>query len=248
MSNERPTLMFRILKKILYTFYPKTTVHGAENLPDESVIIVANHSQMHGPIICEKFLPFDSYTWCTGEMMKLREVPAYAYKDFWSAKPKVLRPFYKVLSYIIAPVSVCVFNNAHTISVYHDARCISAFKETMQKLNDNNNVVIFPECYDEHNHIVHDFQENFINIARMYYRKTGRCLCFAPMYIAPKLHSVYIGKPIRYNPDENFDEHKESIRSYLMDSITQIAVSLPIHTVVPYPNISKKHYPKNKEN
>ena len=31
----------------------------------------------------------------------------------------------------------------------------------------------------------------------------------------------------------------------LMDEITQMAVALPEHTVVPYPNIPKKAYPKN---
>ena len=31
----------------------------------------------------------------------------------------------------------------------------------------------------------------------------------------------------------------------LMDDITRMAVSLPEHTVVPYPNIPKKDYPKN---
>jgi hypothetical protein len=30
-----------------------------------------------------------------------------------------------------------------------------------------------------------------------------------------------------------------------MDAITEIAVRQPEHTVVPYPNIPKKQYPKN---
>ncbi len=247
MSSKKSPLFYRFLKKALYTFYPKTTTYGAENLPDEAVIIVGNHSQLHGPIIAEKFLPVERYTWCAGEMMKLTEVPAYAYKDFWSGKPKFARPFYKLLSYLIAPLSSYIFTHANTIAVYHDARCITAFKETVKRLNEGKSVVIFPECYDEHNNIVHCFQDNFISVAKLYYKKTGKRVCFVPMYIAPNLRSAYLGSPTRFNPDNEFEGEKDKICSYLMAAITDIAVNLPLHTVVPYPNISKKHYPKNKE-
>ena len=41
------------------------------------------------------------------------------------------------------------------------------------------------------------------------------------------------------------DEERARICGGLMDAITGIAVSLPEHTVVPYPNVSKRYYPKN---
>lgn len=99
-------------------FYPKMEIVGLENLPDESCAIVGNHTQMHGPIACELYFPDNFYTWCAAPMMKLKEVPAYAYTDFWLQKPKALRPLFKLVSYIIAPLSVLIFNNARTIAVY----------------------------------------------------------------------------------------------------------------------------------
>ena len=45
-------------------------------------------------------------------MMHRDEVAAYAYRDFWSGKPRAVRWFYKLLSHLIVPLSVCVFNNA----------------------------------------------------------------------------------------------------------------------------------------
>lgn len=245
MQERKTSPMYRIIKALVRLCYPKIRVVGAENLPDEPVIVVANHAQMNGPIVCELYFPGKRYTWCAGQMMHLKEVPAYAYQDFWSQKPKWSRPFYKLLSYIIAPLSVCVFNNADTVGVYRDSRIISTFKNTVTKLCDGASVVVFPEHDVPHNHILCEFQDKFIDIARLYYKKTGKELPFVPMYIAPALKAMYIGKPIRFCAGESMDAERRRICAELMRSISEIAVSLPQHRVVPYRNISKKDYPSN---
>ena len=182
--------------------------------------------------------------------MHLKAVPEYAFRDFWSQKPKWTHPFYKLLSYVIAPLSVCVFNNARTIGVYHDTRIISTFKNTVKKLQEGKSVVIFPEHDVKHNHIIYDFQDKFIDIAKLYYKKTGKELSFVPMYIAPKLKKIFLGKPIPFRATEPMDAERSRICNYLMAEITAIAEAQPEHTVVPYRNIPKKAYPSNilKEN
>ena len=108
-------------------------------------------------------------------------------------------------------------------------------------------MVVFPEHDVKNNNIIYDFQDKFIDIAKLYYRKTGKVLFFAPMYIAPKLKTMYIGTPTVFNPDFPMEEERERICKYLMDEITRIAKQAPLHTVVPYRNIPKKLYPKNRE-
>lgn len=238
-------ILYRIIKWFVWLFYPKTRIEGAENLPSEPALIVGNHTQMNGPIACELYFPGRRYTWCAGQMMHLKEVPAYAYQDFWSHKPKATRCFYKLLSYIIAPFSVCVFRNANTIAVYRDARIISTFKNTVKRLEEGANVVVFPECAEKHNHIINQFQSKFIDIARLYYKKTGKALQFVPMYIAPALKTMYLGEPICFRPDVPMDTERERIQTYLMTQITTMAESLPLHKVVPYDNVPKKAYPDN---
>ena len=237
--------LFQFIKWCVKICYPKIHVEGAEDLPEEPVIIVGNHCQMNGPIVGELYVPELPYIWCAGEMMCLKDVPEYAFRDFWSRKPRWTHPFYKLLSYIIAPLSVCVFNNARTIGVYHDARILSTFKNTVKKLQEGKSVVIFPEQDVKHNHIVYDFQDKFIDIAKLYYKKTGKELRFVPMYIAPKLKKLYLGKPVRFCPAEPMEAERSRICNYLMDAITAIAEALPEHTVVPYRNIPKKDYPSN---
>lgn len=252
MSEQRKNsrlsyIVFRIVRDSVKFFYPRITLEGTENINDEVTIIVGNHTQMNGPICAELYSPVESVTWCAYQMMYLKEVPSYAYKDFWSKKPKLSRPFYKLLSYIIAPLSVCVFNNAKTIPVYHDTRLLSTFKQTIGALQDGKSVVVFPECYDEHNHIVNKFQDRFIDVAKLYYNRTGKVLTFTPVYIVPDLKKMVFGPPVKFKPDEQIEQERTRICNYLMDTITHIAVSLPAHTVVPYENIPKKKYKKNIE-
>ncbi len=244
-ENQKKPWLFRVIKYLVRLFYPKIEVVGMENLPDEPVIIVGNHTQLHGPIACELYFPNNYYTWCTGQMMKLKEVPKYAYTDFWSQKPKIIRPLFKLVSYIIPPLSVLIFNNARTIAVYKDNRILSTFRESIAKLQNDNSVVIFPEHDKKYNNIIYDFQEGFVDVARLYYKRTGKELSFVPLYIAPKLKKMYLGKPIKFSAVTPIYEERRRICDYLMKEITNIAVGLPEHTVIPYRNIPKKYYPTN---
>jgi len=245
MEDKKTSWMYKIIKWLVQLFYHKIEVVGAENLPDEAAVIVGNHTQMNGPIAAELYCPGRHYTWCAGQMMHLKDVPEYAFQDFWSQKPKWTHPLYKLLSFIIAPLSVCIFNNAHTIGVYRDTRIVGTFKNTVKRLQEGNHVVIFPEHDVKYNHIIYDFQDKFIDVAKLYYRKTGKELSFVPLYIAPKLKKMYLGKPIRICAANPMEEERRRICDYLMNEITQIACSLPEHTVVPYRNIPKKLYPSN---
>lgn len=245
MSEKKVSPLFKVVKALVRLLYPKIEVVGTENLPDEAAMIVGNHTQLHGPIACELYFPGNRYTWCAGQMMELKEVPEYAFQDFWSQKPKRSRWFYKIASYIVAPLSVLVFNNANTIAVYHDKRVLGTFRETVKKLQSGASVVVFPEHDVPYNHILCEFQDRFIDIARLYYKKTGKELDFVPLYIAPNLKKMVLGKPIRFCAANSHDEERRRICTYLMDEITALACALPEHRVVPYRNVPKKEYPSN---
>ncbi len=244
---KRVTVGYRILRAIIRAAFPRMRTVGAGNLPEESCVIVGNHTQMYGPVACELDFPIPRYTWCEWEMMDPKEVPGYAYEDFWSRKPKRVRWFYRILSYAVTPIAVCLFNNANTIPVYHDKRLMRTIRETVEKLEAGTSVVIFPESgWEPYNGILYPFQDRFIDVARFYYKKTGKELAFVPLYIAPYRKEMVLGKPVRFRADQPMDEERERIRSYLTGEITRLAEELPLHTVVPYRNIPKNRYPKNR--
>lgn len=245
MMKKVSAACYRVVKGLIRAFYPRMEVVGQEKLPDEPCIIVSNHAQMNGPIACELYFPGKRYTWCAAQMMHIKEVPGYAFEDFWSFKPGCVQWFYRMLSYIIAPISVLIFNNANTIAVRRDMRIMSTFRETVARLEEGANVVIFPEENRKHNNIVYGFQSGFISVARMYYQKTGKELQFVPMYITPKLKKMVLGEAVRFRANAPLEEEKERICSCMMDEISKLACALPRHRVIPYRNIPRKDYPYN---
>lgn len=247
LNDKKSSWLYRVVRWFVWLFSPKYRIFGLENLPEEACVIVGNHSHMYGPVSAEIYTPGKHVTWCAGQMMQWKEAAVYAYSDFWSGKPKGLRWFYKLLSYLIVPLSVLIFNNAHTVPVYHDTRLIRTYRESIEQLHGGAKVVIFPECLKEHNAIVHQFQDKFVDLARFYYKKTGLGLQFVPLYVAPSLKCLVYGKAIAFHPDRPIAEERERICAALMDSITRMARELPAHRVVPYPNVSKRHYPMSRE-
>lgn len=245
-EEKKISFGYKIIRFFVKLFYPRMKVEGTEHLSDAPCIMVANHCQMNGPIACELYLSGPHYIWCAGQMMHAEDVAEYAFHDFWSQKPRWTHPFYRLVSHLITPLSVCIFQNAHTIGVYHDARILSTFKNTVKVLCGGANVVIFPEHDVKYNHIIYEFQDKYIDIARLYYKKTGKQLSFVPMYIAPKLKKMVIGQPVCFDPTASLELERSRISRYLMDSITDLACALPAHTVVPYRNIPKREYPNSK--
>lgn len=246
MSKTRSYPLYRFIKFMVRVFYPKTVFYGTENMPDGPAVFVGNHAKTNAPIACELYFPCDHKTWTAGEMMNLKEVPDYTFYDFWSNKPAYIRWFFRALSYFIAPFSACIFNNADCIGVYHDSRVMGTFRESVRVLHDGTQLVILPEYDEPYNNIVCDFHERFVDVARMYHKKYKEEISFVPMYTAPDLKAVYLGKPVRFDSSAAIADERTRICRAMMDGITEIARSLPEHTVVPYPNIPKKEYPSNK--
>ena len=239
-------VVYRIVRKLATIFMPVFHIEGAENLPKGPAIVVGNHSQAYGPVASEIYFPGKHYTWCISEMMERECVADYAYKDFWSKKPALIRPFFRLFSYALPRLCEIVFTNADTIPVYRDKRVMKTFQLSCDKLKEGAAVVIFPEDYDEYNNIVHHFQSGFVHVAKYYYRQTREPVPFVPMYICPQLGKMVFGKPIMYNPKLPSTEEADRICSYLQDAISELAYSLPRHRVVPYPNVSKRNYPLNE--
>lgn len=245
MANKQPSLPYRLIRAGVQLCYPKIRVVGSETLPDCPVVIVGNHAKMNGPIACELYYPRSHSIWSAGPLMHPKETPDYAYQDFWARKPKHIRWMYRLISYLITPLAVCVFRNANTIGVYHDARLLSTFRQTLEQLKEGRDIIIFPEHDVPYNKILCQFQDKFVDVAKLYYKKTGIELSFIPLYVAPALKTLFLGVPIRFRADAPIEDERARICEYLMTEITKLAGSLPKHAVVPYNNIPKKQYPTN---
>ena len=70
--------VYRFCRWLVWVFYPRITVEGAENLPEGPCLAVGNHAQMNGPITSVLYYPRKRKTWCAGQMMKLNNVLGFS--------------------------------------------------------------------------------------------------------------------------------------------------------------------------
>ena len=238
--------LYRVIRWFVWLFSPKYELRGTEHLPEGPCVIVGNHCQMNGPIAAELYTPGPHKTWCIAEMMTKGQVAEYAFNDFWSGKPARSRWFFRLLSRCIEPLSLLIFTNAETIPAFRGGRAYKTFRQSMEALEEGRRVVIFPECYTERNNIIHEFQSAFVDLARLYHRKTGQAVTFVPLYLAPRLGVMQYGEGVAFDPEAPGDGERDRICGELMDRITAMALELPEHTVIPYPNILPKHFPKSR--
>lgn len=245
----RPTsrAIYKIFRFFAEIVFRGTKVERVEKIQKKGKIIVANHAQLRGPFIGELFLPENCYIWANGQMFHKKEVPDYAMEDFFPYKPKWMQPICRLASNIMAYLIPPIMENARAIPVYRDARIASTFRKSLKLLVEGKNILIFPECHEKNNNIVNRFQQNFVDIARLYNRRTGEDLAFVPMYIAPDLKRTFVGNEVMYDSAADPEMERERICQYLSDEITKMARELPVHIVIPFDNLRKKQYITNKD-
>src|SRR5690554_6333513 len=243
MRRQKPALLFRIIFFFVHLFYVKIQVHAKEAL-EEGSIYVANHAQINGPIVSYLYHPNKKKIWVISDMCHIKTVPSYAMEDFWGHKKKPFRFFYKILSYLIAPLSVHIMKNGGTIPVYRSMAISKTFQKTMESLQAKEDVVIFAENRSPYNHIINDFSENFVDVAKIYFKRHQKRLNFYPVYICPKLKKMMIGSKITFDETKDIVEERSKVTRHLKDEITSMALSLPRHKVIPYDAKEKRKYNK----
>ena len=242
MEEKKTHFLYKLIRRIGLIFTPKYTIEGFENIENGPCLIAGNHCQVHGPIACELHMKGKYVIWCASEVIKKKVISDYAFEEFWGRKPKWTHWFFKLISKI-GPIVAQVFIDAHTLPVYRDLRAIKTFYYAIDKLEEGCTNILFLENYEPHNNIINEFKHGFVDLGKMYYKKTGKILKFAPMYVCPALKKIYIGKTTDFNPNEDIVNERERVRQYLMDGVTEIAISLPPHRVVPFANTTKQDWP-----
>ncbi len=236
-------IIYKICAFFIKLSYKKTEYIGIENLPKEPCVIAGNHAQLNGPINAELYFPTKKLIWCDGPMMDRKEFPKYAYNNFFGGKPNV---FQKMLAHLISPIITNVFRHADALAVYRDMRIMKTYKATTDALEQGVNIVILPECPDEYNEITNEFNQYFVDVARFYYKHTGKELSFVPMYYSKELKKTLFGKPIKIDANSPIETERKRICKYLMEQITILAKTLPPHKVIPFNNVKKKDYKMSK--
>lgn len=223
---------YNCMQCVARILFPRAMVRFAEPPPEEPVVFVGNHAAVCGPVLLTLDLPRKHQTWTIHAATDRKTASRYAFHDVFFGNSRRCRWFWRILSGIVGKALPPLLREAGTIPVYHDARIAATMRGSMKALLNGEDLVIFGESPKRYSPYVNDLQAGFVDLARLYYRKTRKRLAFCPFYVKKRV--IAVGTPILYDPEAPMEAQREVIVLRLRDSIDALGRSLPPHKPVPF--------------
>jgi hypothetical protein len=204
-------------------------VIGAENITEEPAVFVANHGEFYGPVALSVFMPVYFRPWVDERMVNKEKCFAHIYHGTFENIRWMPKGAKRLLTHICAAFISRVFSDMNSIPVYRDslkdlAKTFTLSAEALLK----DNVLVFPENPGKESDgkyktdgSVSDFFTGFVHIGTVFYKKTGRCVTFYPVYAdkAKKTLTIYPG--ILFNGEANSKEEKQRIAEEIRQRMLQ---------------------------
>ncbi|MGI6664450.1 MAG: lysophospholipid acyltransferase family protein [Christensenellaceae bacterium] len=214
----------RVLKAIIRPFVPVKLI-GKENVRQEEmpVVFVCNHLEIYGPIVAVARIPYYIRPWIIDNILD-KEIIAENLQggidSVFRFLPKRVRRW---LAKAVAPIIYWVVHSLDPIPVYRNnlREVVKTIRMTVETLEFEDNILLFPENASEEadgkyvTEGVSGFFTGFSKIGRAYYKKTGKCVRFIPIYINKKKRTLTFGKGVLYDPEVADAAEK----SYIVDGL-----------------------------
>lgn len=233
-DKSKPTLYYKFARKLARLVCPRATTIYEEKPDDEPAVFVANHSNVSGPILMTLDFERKHSTWAISYACEKEKCGVYAYHDIFFGESRKVKWFWRILAKIMSVALPPIMRYSDTIPVYHDQRVLGTFKKSAAALADGRDLVIFAESPERYSEYVNKLQTGFVDVARTYYRETGKRLKFYPVYIEKHLKTIAVARPITYDPDMPMSACRGVICDFLLDGIDRLGRSLPSHKPTPF--------------
>lgn len=187
---------------------------------DEARVFVANHYEIYGPLIMFMRFPFKFRPWVIDKMCEPKSIEKQMSIGFYNNYKWLPKWFKVILVKIAKRLVLFAIKFARPIPVSRDnpRANIKTLQTSVDVLNKKTNIVIYPELSSVKEG-VGEFMSGFEHIGKYFYQKTGKKVSFYPVFVSKKKNTMFIEKPIIYNPDNDANQEKERIVKELHDSI-----------------------------
>lgn len=189
---------FEVVKKIMRLAIKPSKFEYLGEEVQEGAIIVSNHVGTAAPLAWELYGNKPIRFWGAHEMNSgLIKMYKYQTRVFYHEKKHWNLHLARLFCLIASPLTNMFYKGLNLISVYKDSRLAITYKQSIEAINQGQNLVIFPEdstkgYLDE----LEGFHKGFLSFARVLYKKG----IDAPVYVAyyKKAERRYvIDKPVK---------------------------------------------------
>ena len=226
-------LIVRLLCKLFQRLVLKLRLRGwgwafRQLSAGEPLIFVSNHLGSYGPLSVLSALPLKLYPWVAHEVTELGKVARKLQKEFTELELKLRPPASVWLARLIGRLCVAIMRDVQAIPVYASSRRIrDTLQRSLELLLKGKNILVFPENKERPiNEVLGDFSTGFLAMARLYYQKTRKAICFLPVAVNQKVKGIRVGRPIRFDSRRPFPQEKGRLKRELESSIYSLYYDL----------------------
>lgn len=224
-SNYPRQLAVILIKPLLRPFLPCKIV-GKEHvdLSQGPAIFICNHLEIYGPLIAVLYSPFPVRPWVIHSMLE----PEIIVEHMQPGVDKTLAWFparwRRGLTRRVAPILIWILQSTDPIPVYRGTvrALIQTIQSSAEALEYDDNILLFPET-DYQPEGVGTLFSGFVQVGKTYYRQSGKCVTFYPLYINKKEKCMSFQRGVTFDPANDNYEEKERIVNYLQNTMNEMA-------------------------
>lgn len=167
-------------------------------MPEEPVIFVCRHLDMHGPYTTLKWLPAELHPMIIhmyfDQKATVKHMTEYTFAARYGKKVKKFNLAAHVMGWIAPPM----MKSLQAVPVYRDGlKSTTTIKHGLHYLLKNESLIVYPDVnymdgYDKPSEIY----EGFLFMGELYFKKTGKLLSFVPLLIDDKNRRIAAGQSI----------------------------------------------------
>ena len=217
-NSQNRKWWFKLIKKLMLCRYkePRFVYLGDEI--DKGSLILSNHEGTDAPMSLEIFLDKPIRMWGAHEMNSgLIKMYKYQSEVYYHEKKHWNIHLARLFCLIASPVTNVFYKGLNLISTYKDARFRNTIRESLEALNNGENIVIFPEDSTKgYLEELEGFYAGFIVLAEICQKRKIDVPIFVT-YFRKKDLTYIIDKPVLFSELTKDGASREEIAKQLVE-------------------------------
>ena len=215
---------FKYLKIILKLFTKKPEFLFLGEKPTQPSVHLCNHVGSKGPLRLELYYDHRFSFWGTHEMNDgIKSIYKYLSTIYFQNK-KHFKPFIaKIIAFIATPFLKLIYLGLKLIPTYPDMRLKKTIRLSLEKIDNNISIIIFPEnssngYFDE----IIEFEQGFVLLIEKIYKK-GLDLPLYVMYYQKEKNRYVVDKSVMISELMQLNVSKEVIAEKLKNRCNELS-------------------------
>ena len=215
---------YSFVKGIIKIFMRKKRVIVLGGELEDKCLYLANHANKMGPMNYDLYFPLYHVKWGAHEMLEgygerrkyLRDV-LYIQKNGVGRRRAAFKAFFEAF------FSQFIYKGMKIIPTYPDMRSTRTLKKSVEILENNIALMIFPEDSNSgYNSEITSFFTGFVLVAEIYSRKHGEDVPIRPVYLHRKKRLIVVGEGVTLGKLREQGMQITAMADYMRDRVNEL--------------------------